>query len=95
MHPANSLEFGFLFNGRYANDDVIVKQKVTVPGKSHFLGDESDKSTSKIKQLQTSNHSTPRTNVAGERHSIMDKFSCQSCIVALLLFSLAQGMCNI
>ena len=94
MHPAHSLEFGFLFNGRYANDDVIVKQKVTVPGKSHFLPDESDKSTSEVKQLQTSNHSTPTTSVAGERHSIMDKFAFQGCIAAFLLFSLAQGMCN-
>ena len=59
-----------------------------------FLPDESDKSTSGKKLLQTSNHSTPTINVAGERHSMMDKFAFQGCIAAFLLFSLAQGMCN-
>ena len=94
MHPANCLGFGFLFNGCCANDDVIVKRKLTVQGNSHFLTDESDKSTSGKKLLQPSNHSTPTINVAGERHSMMGKFAFQGCIAAFLLFSLAQGMCN-
>ena len=59
-----------------------------------FVADESDKSTSEKTLLQTFNHSTSTTNVAGERHPTMDKFVYQICAAAFLLIGLAQGTCN-
>ena len=52
-------------------------------GVSLFMADESDKSTSEIMLLQTFNHSTSTTNVAGERHPTWTNL----CIKSVLLHS--------
>ena len=86
-HPANNLGFA-------ASCSAAIETGSYCSGNLHFLTDESDKSTSETKLLQTFNHSTSTTSAAGERHPTMEKCLFQICAVAFLLIGLAQGKTN-